>query len=54
MPGNEPVDVTNTGMDALRHQLDAQLKPVLREPDLADFDLNRAVEAVIKLVRGLM
>ncbi len=52
-PGNEAVDVTKIRMDALRHQLDAQLKPVLRDVDFAEFNLNRAIEAVIRLARGL-
>ncbi len=52
-PGNEHVDVTNTRMDTLRRQLSAQLKPVLREADFAEFNLNRAIEAVVGLAREL-
>jgi hypothetical protein len=33
----------------LRRQLDAQLKPVLRDRDFAEFDLERAFRTVAQL-----
>jgi len=42
VPGNAPVDVSETRLDALRQQLEPQLRAVLREPDFREFDLERA------------
>jgi predicted nucleotidyltransferase component of viral defense system len=42
VPGNEPVDVSGVRLAALKLQVDARLKPVLRMKDLADFSLERA------------
>jgi hypothetical protein len=47
--GTAPVDVSDARMNALRLQLDAQLRPVLREQEFVRFDLQRAVE----IVRGV-
>jgi predicted nucleotidyltransferase component of viral defense system len=44
--GNDPIDVSESRLAALRQQLDSQLKPVLRTKDLAEFDLERAFKAV--------
>jgi hypothetical protein len=46
VPGNDPVDVSPARMTALKPQVDAQLKPVLRDRDFAEFDLDRAFSAV--------
>jgi len=46
MPGNEPADVSEARLAMLRRQLDAQLKPVLRDRDFAEFDLERAFQTV--------
>jgi predicted nucleotidyltransferase component of viral defense system len=46
VPGNDPVDVSPARMAALNPQVDAQLKPVLRDRDFAEFDLARAFSAV--------
>jgi hypothetical protein len=46
VPGNDPVDVSPARMAALNPQVDAQLKPVLRNRDFAEFDLARAFSAV--------
>jgi len=43
---NDPIDVSEARLAALRQQLDSQLKPVLRTKDLAEFDLERAFKAV--------
>ena len=52
--GNEQIDVTEFPMGALRNQLDAQLKPVLRDTDFAAFDLNRAIDAVAEMARRIV
>jgi len=49
VPGNDPVDVSAARLAVLRRQIDAQLKPVLRDRDLAEFDLERAFAAVAEL-----
>ncbi len=49
MPGNEPADVSEARLAALRRQLDAQLKPVLRDRDFAEFDLERAFHTVAQM-----
>ena len=46
VPGNGPVDVSGPRLAALRQQLEAQLKPVLRAMDFAQFDLDRAFQIV--------
>ena len=44
--GNDPINVSAGRIAALQPQLVAQLKPVLRSRDFADFDLDRAIAAV--------
>jgi len=51
VPGNDSVDLSEGRLGALRGQLETRLKPVLREKDYSDFDLERAIEAVIKMGR---
>ncbi len=51
VPGNEPVDVSATRQAALRVQLEARLKPVLRATDFTAFDLERAF-AIVARVAG--
>lgn len=51
IPGNSPVDVSNARLELLRQQLDAELRPVLRPEDYADFDLERAFEQVAAVAR---
>ena len=46
VPGNEPMDVSSSRLDALRMQLASRLKPVLRERDFVEFDLERAFSLV--------
>lgn len=46
IPGNEPIDVSKERLQDLRKQVDAQLKPVLRERDFTDFDIDHALETV--------
>jgi predicted nucleotidyltransferase component of viral defense system len=49
IPDNPPVDVGGDRMAALRRQVDAKLKPVLRDEEFRDFDLDRAIEQVVNM-----
>ncbi len=53
VPGTARVDVSPDRAGQLRRQLEAELRPVLREQDLAQFDLERAVELVDTVAREL-
>ncbi len=46
IPDNPPVDVGAERMTALRRQVDAKLRPVLREKEFRDFVLDRAIALV--------
>jgi predicted nucleotidyltransferase component of viral defense system len=49
VPGNDPADVSENRLAMLRQQLEPQLKPVLRNKDFAEFDLERAVRIVVAM-----
>jgi hypothetical protein len=49
IPENPPVDVGSDRMAALRRQVDAKLKPVLRDQDFRDFDLDRAIALAVAM-----
>lgn len=54
IPATEPVDISPEKLDDLRRQVVTQLRPVLRESDFVEFDLDRAfglVAQVTKLLR---
>ena len=51
VPGNEPVDVSQDRLAALRQQLEPQLKLVLRAGDFREFDLNRAFRVVAEMAK---
>jgi predicted nucleotidyltransferase component of viral defense system len=53
VPGNDPVDVSPARIAALRPQVKAQLKPVLRNRDFAQFDLERAFRTVAGVAAAL-
>lgn len=53
VPGNDPVDVSAARIDILRSQVEPQLKPVLRDRDLAEFDLDRAFGIVAGVAAAL-
>lgn len=53
VPGNLQVDVSQPRLKVLRQQLEGRLRPVLREKDYSDFDLNRAIRTVIEIVGKL-
>lgn len=46
VPGNGPVNVSGKRLAVLREQIEPQLKPVLRERDFSEFNLERAFRAV--------
>jgi len=50
-PNNGAIDVSEARLQALRHQLDAQLMPVLRPQDFSRFALDRAFD-VVRAVAG--
>ncbi len=49
VPGNDPTDVSPIRLIVLRQQLEPQLKPVLRNKDFAEFDLERAIRIVVEM-----
>ncbi len=51
--GNDPVDVSAARLAALRPQVEAQLRPVLRTRDFAEFDLERAFATVARVAAAL-
>ena len=53
IPGNDPVDITERRLDALRRQVEPELRPVLRDRDFAEFDLNRAFEIGARMARAV-
>jgi len=53
VPGTAPMDVSPDRLGQLRGQLEVGLRPVLREQDFAQFDLERAVEIVRTVARQL-
>jgi len=54
IPGNEPIDVSKERLQDLRKQVDAQLKPVLRERDFTEFDIDHALETVRRFAGALL
>lgn len=53
VPGNDAVDVSTERMAALRQQVEPQLKPVLRDSDFQEFDLERAFHSVAEIANLL-
>ncbi len=53
VPGNEGVNVSESRLAALRRQLDAELRPVLREDEFAAFNLDRAFRTVAGIAAAL-
>jgi hypothetical protein len=51
VPGNDPIDTSETKIAALRNQLRTQLEPVLRRKDFEAFVLERAVDIVNEVAR---
>ena len=53
VPGNDPVDVSDARISTLRGQLAARLRPVLRDRDYRQFDLDRAIGTVLQMAELL-
>jgi predicted nucleotidyltransferase component of viral defense system len=53
VPGNDLVDMSDNKLNILTKQVQAQLRPVLRESDFAAFDIDRAFHLVAQLATAL-
>lgn len=53
VPRNEPVDVSESRLSALRQQVEPQLRSVLRAEDFSAFDLKRAIDLVLMMASKL-
>lgn len=53
IPGTDPIDMAAEKLEALRRQLQTQLRPVLRSDDYARFDLDRAYSQVAEVASQL-
>jgi len=53
VPGNDPVDISQQRLAALRRQVEPQLRPVLREQDYTEFDLHRAFKIGVEMARAI-
>ena len=53
IPGNDRVDIGEERLAAVRRQLEARLRAVLRSDDFDGFDLERAVRHVTEMVERL-
>ena len=49
IPGNNPVDVGERRILMLRKQVTSRLRPVLRQRDYEEFNLDRAIGAVVEM-----
>jgi len=52
--GNAPIDVSGAKRENLKRQVQAQLRPVLREAEFEEFDLERAFEIVATIAGTLV
>lgn len=53
IPGNEPVDISKARWAALRRQVESELRPVLRDRDFVEFDLDRAFEIGVRMAEAV-
>lgn len=53
VPGNYQLDISQPRLDVLRQQHEGQIRPVLRERDYSDFNLERAIQTVIMMAGNL-
>jgi predicted nucleotidyltransferase component of viral defense system len=49
IPGNDPINISEERFNAIRQQLDARLKPVLRTSEFAEFDLESSFRVVFEV-----
>lgn len=54
IPGNESVDISEPRLTELRQQVEAQLRPVLRESDFQGFDLDRAFGIISEMAASVV
>jgi hypothetical protein len=53
IPGNDPMDVGEARLNALRRQVEPQLRPVLRDRDFAEFNLDRAFQMAVRMAKAI-
>jgi hypothetical protein len=53
IPGNDPVDVSERRLETLRRQVEPELKPVLRDRDFGEFELERAFEIGVRMAKAV-
>ena len=53
VPGNDSINIGPDCLTELRGQLDTRLKPVLRERDFIEFDLERAYKMVVEVAKAV-
>jgi len=53
IPGNDPVNVTGPRISSLQKQLNTRLRPVLRQGDFEDFDLDRATNTILRIAKAI-
>lgn len=53
VPGNDPIDVGPNQLAELRRQLDTRLRPILRQPDYEEFDVDRGFKTVTEMAQIL-
>jgi predicted nucleotidyltransferase component of viral defense system len=53
VPGNAPVDVSDSRLSALSRQLEPQLRSVLRTKDFSEFDHQRAFKLVVTMAEKI-
>ena len=53
VPGNDPVNISDLRMSSLRGQLTTRLRPVLRQSDFDEFDLDRATSTVLQIAEAV-
>ena len=54
VPGNDAIDVSTERLLSLEQQIEPQLKPVLREMDFQQFDLQRAFQIVAGMQKAVV
>ena len=54
VPGNLAVDVSKERFAALRRQLDARLRTVLRQKEFQAFDLDRAIRLIVAMAERVV
>ena len=53
VPGTDQVDMSEPRIASLRDQLEAELKPVLRQVDFKKFNLEKAIQLVQDLAASI-